>query len=212
MKNLITSFAVTIFFSGFVVAAIPHLEQKDFSSLIKAASNTSLSMTERWQSLVKAGAMAQPDQIPLVIGFTKRSEWFMRNAALVSLEAVSSDYATEQAKVLIKDKALVVRSAAVTILSKKNTLEIKQLFATELAKPYNFSGSQSLWIRPQIMKQIVKLVNEDDRQFMARYLFDADKKVAALSAQALEKISGMQFDSKNQIQQWQFYVKKNGWL
>ena len=169
-------------------------------------------MTERWQSLVKAGAMAQPDQIPLVIGFTKSSEWFMRNAALVSLETVNLDYATEQAKVLIKDKALVVRSAAVTILSKKNTLEIKQLFATELARPYNFSGSQSLWIRPQIMKQIVKLVNEDDRQFMARYLFDADKKVAALSAQALEKISGMQFDSKNQIQQWQIYVKKNGWL
>ncbi len=212
MKSLNTLLLV-IAFSKVVTAAIPQLEQKDFSALIKAANNTSLTLAERWKSLVQAGAIAEPNEVEKIIEFSKNSEWFMRNAALVSLEGIhGGDDATEQAKILIKDKALVVRSAAVAALSKKNTLEIKQLFASELAKPYNFSGRQSLWIRPQLMQQIVKLASEDDRQFMARNLFDADEKVAALSAEALEKLSFVHFDSKDSVHQWQLYVKKKGWL
>lgn len=212
MKFLI-SLALTTLASFHVTAAIPKIEQKDFPALIRAAQNTTLTLTERWQSLVQAGTIAEPEQVEKIIAFSKNSEWFMRNAALVSLEGVrGGDDAIEQAKLLIKDKALVVRSAAVVTLTKKNTLDIKQLFATELSKPYNFSGRQSLWIRPQLMQQIVKLVSEDDRQFMARYLFDSDQKVAALSVKALEKISSVHFESQNSVAQWQSYVKKNGWL
>jgi hypothetical protein len=97
-------------------------------------------------------------------------------------------------------------------LSKKNTLEIKRIFADELAKPYNFSGRQSLWIRPQIMKAIALGATGDDRQFISRYLFDTDKKVAAISAFALERISSIRFDEKNKVQLWQDYVTKNRWL
>ena len=212
MKKLMP-FVLVMMLGALATAAIPKLEQKDFSALIKAAHNTSLTQTERWQSLVQAGAIAELDQIDQVIEFSKSSEWFMRNAALVTLEKIKGgDDAIEQAKILIKDKALVVRSAAVSTLSKKNTLEIKQLFAAELAKPYNFSGRQSLWIRPQLMQKIAQLASEDDRQFMARYLFDSDQKVAALSVEALEKISSVHFEPKNSIQLWQQYVKKSNWL
>lgn len=212
MKSLMT-FALVTCLSAIVQAAIPQLKQKDFTSLVKAAQNTSLTLTERWQSLVQAGAIAEPDQIEKIVQFSKSPEWFMRNAALVSLEGVyGGDDAIEQAKILIKDKALVVRSAAVNTLSKKNTLEVKQLFAVELTKPYNFSGRQSLWIRSQMMEKITQLVTEDDRQFMARYLFDSDQKVAELSVEALEKISTIHFEGKNSVQLWQAYVKKSNWL
>lgn len=212
MKFLILFFTAALF-SAAAQAAIPQLKQKDFAMLIKSAQNTSLTLTERWQSLVQAGKIAEPDQVEKIAEFSKNSEWFMRNAALVALQGVNGgDDAIEQAKILIKDKALVVRSAAVAALANKHTLEIKQLFAAELAKPYNFSGQQSLWIRPQLMEQITLLATEEDRQFLARYLFDADPKVAELSVEALEKMSAVHFDEKNSISQWQQYVKKHNWL
>ncbi len=211
MKKLATLLLTTIFCAS-VNAAIPNSEKKDFDALIKSASDTTLSMTERWQSLIKAGEVAQLEQIPTISKFSKNSDWYMRNAALISLELASFDQALDQAKLLISDKALVVRSAAVETLSKKNTLEIKQLFASELAKTYNYSGTQSLWIRAQLMKQIAKTADSDDRQFLARYLFDSDKQVALISMQTLEKITDLHFSDKNPILQWQEHVKKNNWL
>lgn len=203
---LMTSFATISF------AAIPKSDDKNFGNQIKLAQNTSLPMSTRWQSLIKAAEQAGPQQISEIAAFAKSNDWFMRNAALVALEKINSGYAIDQAKILVQDKALVVRSAAVEMLAKKNTLEIKRIFAEELAKPYNFSGRQSLWIRPQIMKVIAAGASSEDRHFMAKYLFDSDKKVAALSAAALEKISSIRFDEKNKIESWQSYVKKNRWL
>lgn len=193
-------------------AAIPKLEQKTFPSLMQAASNRKLPMIDRWQSLVRAGQIAKPEEIAKIQEFAKSSDWYMRNASLVALEAVNMSYGMEQAKILIQDKALVVRSAAVTMLSKKNTLEVRQLLAAELSKPYNFSGKQSLWIRSQIMQHMAKTATQDDRRFLARHLFDSDAAVAKQSAAALEKISSVQFSEKDQVKMWQSHVKKNGWL
>lgn len=205
------------FFSALILslslhAAIPQLAEKDFKSLVKVAANSALPMTERWQALIKAGEIAKPNEIKQIQNFSKSSDWYMRNASLVSLESVNTGYAIDQAKVLVSDKALVVRSAAVAILTKKNSLEVRRILALELAKAYNFSGKQSLWIRPQIMQQMARTATNQDRQFMAQYLFDSDKKVAQLSVQALEKISSIQFTGPKQLELWQQHVKKNNWL
>ncbi len=211
MKFFIAFFS-SVAFSLTLLASVPKLEEKTFTDLIKAAKNEALTMNERWQSLVKASEDATPEKIEIIKGFSTSPDWFMRNAALVSLEAIGLDEAITQAKILIHDKALVVRSAAVSTLSKKHTLEMKRIFAEELTKSYNFSGRQSLWIRSQMMQQISNSASSEDRQFMARYLFDSDKKVASISAAALEKITDVRFESKKQIEQWQSYVKDNKWL
>ena len=108
-----------ILFSVSLQAAIPKLEQKDFSSLLQAAGNRQLSLTDRWQSLVRAGQIAKPEEIAKIQEFAKSGGWYMRNASLVALESVNLSYGMDQAKILIQDKALVVRSAAITMLSKK---------------------------------------------------------------------------------------------
>lgn len=208
----ILGFILATSFVTLTYAAIPKTDDKSYSAQIKMAQNSSLPMSIRWQSLIKAAEEANSQQISEIAAFAKSNDWFMRNAALVALEKINTGYAIDQAKVLVQDKALVVRSAAVDMLAKKNTLEIRRIFAAELAKPYNFSGRQSLWIRPQIMKALTQAASSDDRQFMARYLFDTDKKVAALSAAGLERISSIRFDEKNKVQSWQNYVKKNRWL
>lgn len=208
--NALLSFILTVSFYCVTHAAIP--DANNFSGQIKMAQATSLPMSTRWQSLIRAAELAGPEQIAQISAFAKSTDWYMRNAALVALEKIDTSYAIDQAKILVQDKALVVRSAAVEMLAKKNTLEIRRIFADELNKGYNYSGKQSLWIRPQMMKVIAKFVSQDDRQFLAKYLFDSDKKVAAISATALEKISSIRFDDKNKVQAWQDYVKKNRWL
>ncbi len=209
--KLVTMFGLIIVTVS-LQAAIPKLEEKSFQSLLQTASNRQLSMTDRWQSLVRAGQIAKSDEISKIQEFAKSSDWYMRNASLVALESINLSYGMDQAKILIQDKALVVRSAAVTMLSKKNTLEIRQLLAAELSKPYNFSGKQSLWIRSQIMQQMAKTATKDDRRFLARHLFDTDAAVAKQSADALEKISSVQFSGLDQVKLWKNHVKKNGWL
>ncbi len=210
MKNMLA--VLCLFISVSTLASIPKLEQKDFASLLKTANNTARPMTERWQSLIKAGEIAEPEQIIKIQEFSKSSDWFMRNASLVALETIHADYGIEQAKILIQDKALVVRSAAVKTLTKKNSLDVRRILAGEMSKPYNYSGQQSLWIRSQIMQQLAKTATSQDRQFLARHLFDTDKKVVQLSASALEKISSVQFMGDQRIQQWQKFVKENKWL
>lgn len=207
-------FVLGLLISNLSYAAIPKVEDKNYSVQIKTAQDASLPMSTRWQALVKAAEQAGPNQIAEISKFSQSNDWFMRNAALVALEKINPSFASDQAKELIKDKALVVRSAAVEVLAKRNTLEVKRLLAEELDKSYNFSGKQSLWIRPQIMKALAKTATADDRQFVARYLFDQDKKVAALSAAALEKISSVRFegDDKEKVQQWQKFVKNKNWL
>ncbi|MFZ3230642.1 MAG: HEAT repeat domain-containing protein [Pseudobdellovibrio sp.] len=210
--KVILSFILIQLFTNFSTAAIPKADDKSYATQIKMAQNLSLPMSTRWQALIKAAEQAGTGQVAEIATFAKNNDWFMRNAALVALEKINSNYAIDEAKILVQDKALVVRSAAVEMLAKKNTLEIKRIFAAELAKPYNFSGKQSLWIRPQIMKAIANSAIADDRQFIARYLFDPDKKVAAISATALEKLSSVRFDDKNKVEQWQAYVKAKNWL
>ena len=211
MKILFALFS-SFTFSLVLFASVQKIEEKNFVDLIRAAKNESLTMNERWQSLVQAAKSATPEKIEVIKNFSTHPDWFMRNAALVSLEAIGLEEAITQAKILIHDKALVVRSAAVSTLSKKHTLEIKRLFAEELTKTYNFSGRQSLWIRSQMMQQIANLATREDRQFMARYLFDPDKNVAAISAATLEKITDIRFESNKNVEQWQSYVKENKWL
>lgn len=211
MKTILSLILTTLIIST-SWAAIPKVDDKNYGAQLKIAQNTTLPMSARWQALIKAAELSTAQQIPEITAFAKSDDWFMRNAALVALEKINQSYAIDEAKVLVQDKALVVRSAAVDMLAKKNTIEIRQIFATELAKPYNFSGKQSLWIRPQIMKIMAKTASSYDRQIMAKYLFDSDKKVAALSAAGLERISSIRFDKKNKIQAWQQFVKKNNWL
>jgi len=210
MKFILSAALATAFVCS-SYAAIPKSDDKNYSQQIQMARNPALPMSTRWQSLIKAAEQANAQQISEISDFANSNDWFMRNAALVALEKINTSYAIDQAKVLVQDKALVVRSAAVDMLAKRNSLEIRRIFAAELSKAYNFSGQQSLWIRPQIMKALAQNVSGDDRQFMAKHLFDNDKKVAAISALALEKLSSIRFD-KNKVQTWQEYVKKNRWL
>ena len=209
-------FLVTLLyvFSNSLFAALPEAETKNFDAQYKLAKNQTLPMSARWKALLFAAEAAQGQQIQNIIAFAKDKDWFMRNASLVALEKMGTDIVYDQAKLLISDKALVVRSAAAEILMRLNNREVRKIFTDELSKKYNYNGKSSLWIRPQIMKYLADKPNSDERAFFVKYLFEKDTEIALMSVSALQKMTNIRFSGKNNkevIAQWQKHAQKEKW-
>lgn len=217
LKSLMVLLCLQCAISSPAVAAVATgngLEATTFIAEYRTAKNEALPMKQRWTALQKASALASGDDFLKVVAFGDSKDWFMRNASLVALEKSGSDMVYDQAKKLITDKALVVRSAAADILIRLNGDGVKRIFSAELEKRYNFNGKSSLWIRKQMMTHLVKNANSSERDFYVRYLYDQDVEIAALSTRALEKITKIRFTAKNNkdlVQQWQVAAKQEKW-
>lgn len=212
MKILISIIGILISQSMF--AALPENATTSFEAQYKLANTTALPMTARWKALMLAAEVADSHQIQKIMSFSKDKDWFMRNASIVALDKMGTDLVYDQAKNLITDKALVVRSAAVEQLSKLNNSEIRKLFSEELSKKYNFNGTSSLWIRPQIMKYLVQRPSAEEKSFFVKYLYEKDEQIALLSTEALQKLTNIRFSGATQtevVAQWKKYSKEQKW-
>lgn len=206
---LITAILIgTTFSQAATIASTP----ETFAGQLAAAKNKYLPMSTRWSALIKASNLADHRQIDSIKQFTRSEDWYMRNAALVALKKFGQEYADAEAKKLVSDKALVVRSAAVDILAQKMTLDNKAILIGELSKSYNFKGKQSLWVRPQIVNHLVRVAEADDQRFFAKCLFDQDIKISQAAVKALTKITSISFSGKDRVKKWQSLVKEKGWL
>lgn len=199
-------------FSVNVWSYVQSENDQNFATQIARAKNQSLPMAQRWDALIKSAEEADGTQIKQVLDFAKSKDWYMRNALLVALDKVGTDLVYDKAKVLVSDKALVVRSAAVEILTRLESQEVRDLLAKELNRNYNFVGKKSLWIRAQIMKNLVKKPYQSEREYFAKLLFDNDPEISAMSMQALEKISQVHFEGENTLGSWKKFVKEQKWF
>ncbi|MCM2352951.1 MAG: hypothetical protein NDI63_04985 [Pseudobdellovibrio sp.] len=199
-------------FSVNVWSYVQSENDQNFTTQIARAKNQSLPMAQRWDALIKSAEDADGTQIKQVLEFAKSKDWYMRNALLVALDKVGTDLVYDKAKVLVSDKALVVRSAAVDILTRLESQEVRELLAKELNRNYNFVGKKSLWIRAQIMKNLVKKPYQSEREYFSKLLFDNDPEISAMSMQALEKISQVHFEGENALGSWKKFVKEQKWF
>ena len=189
-----------------------HSAVEDFSGYVISAANSKLSMSQRWVALIKAAKVATADELIQIKKFSESKEWFMRNAALVALNKVDKSAAMTEAKRLIYDRSLVVRSAAVEIISSNLSEENKNILSVEMSKAYNFHKTSSLWIRKQIVEKLSIAASLADRDFFVRGLFDSDKEIAKMSAKMLSKITGQPIEGASYVEKWQAKVKQNNWL
>lgn len=206
MNTLTGIMMVVILFAGTAAHA------ENFSSYMQTAADRKQSMSARWGALVKAASQATPQQLDEIRKFGQHKDWYMRNAALVALRQVSLNEARSEARRLVTDKALVVRSAAVDVLTENLMEEDKGLLITELNKPYNFNKKSSLWIRKQIIEKLSAVAAAGDKSFFAKTLFDADKGIAEISARTLAKLTGEPVEQDLSIKKWQNLAKEKNWL
>lgn len=194
-------------------AAIDHSSQT-FDSFFRVAQSSSASMDARWSAIIKAVNLASSHELLKVVKLADDKEWYVRNAVLVGLDQAGNSMVYDVAKKLITDKSLVVRSAAVDVLSRLKNDTTKKIFSTELQKQYNKNGKASLWIRHQLMRHLVDNYSQSEKKFFVKFLFDDDQKVARLSSKALEKIVQVRFEGNSDldvVNQWKKYARQQKW-
>ena len=185
--------------------------KKEFRDYMDMAANKELNMNSRWTSLIRSVEYAEKEQLAEVRKFIENKEWYMRNAALVALHKADKETAIVEAKKLIKDKALVVRSAAVEVLGRNMNDEHKKILIDEMDQGYNFNKKKGLWIRRQIVEKLAVKSGPEDKSFFVKYLFDEDKRIAQISAKVLEKLTGTKLESKKFVDNWRSHVKEKNW-
>lgn len=194
-----------------LLASVSQASVEKFKDHIEMANNTKLNMNSRWSSLIRSTEFATKETYEDIRKFTTHKEWYMRNAALVALGKIDKDLALEEARKLVRDKALVVRSAAVEVIAKTMNDDNKKLLISEVNQGYNYNKKSSLWIRRQILEKVAVVANQADRELFVKNLFDQDKKIAELSARVLEKLTGTKLESKKFVDNWRNYAKEKSW-
>lgn len=173
---------------------LPHLFVMLVSTSVFAApqfefDNPRLSMTDRWQSMMAYVNEKGTAATQILLAKTKDKIWFMRNAALVALDEINSPHAIDTARKLLNDESLVVRSAAVNVLQKHLTKDVRDLLWKELQQKRNYLKSQSLWIRAQIMEILSQQPLNSELVRFKQFKNDVDQKVAQAAKRAMDLIS-----------------------
>lgn len=184
-----------------------------YKEFISVAFAENQSMRLRWRALMLAAENHREKSTPDLLKASVHKQWFMRNAALVALAEVNEPEAQKLAKKLLKDKALVVRSAAVDVLQKSPRPEVRDLLWEEMNQKYNFRNQESLWIRSQIVEAMAQKPADHEMKLFTKFLNDKDTRVQAASVGGMEKLTGIKLgDAKTSSEKlvllWQDYARK----
>jgi len=188
-------------------------DQDMYKDYVAVAFSEGQSMRMRWRALMLAAELHRDKATPDLLKASLHKQWFMRNAALVALAEVNEAEAQKLAKKLLKDKALVVRSAAVDVLQKSPLPEIRDLFWEELAQKYNFRNKESLWIRSQIVEALAQKPADFEIKSFTKLLDDKDLRVQSAAVVGMEKLTGVKLGEAKMprdkvVSLWQSYVRR----
>jgi HEAT repeat protein len=188
---------------------------KFYSHFSGVAFDAKQAMPTRWQAIMAMGETRHKNAVKDLQKASEQSEWFMRNAALVAMQENYPSEAQKLALNLLKDKALVVRSAAVDTLRRNATPEVRDILWEELNQGYNYKKKRSLWIRAQIVEVLAQAPSQREMRLFADLLSDKDQRLQIPAIAGLEKITGQRLGGGKTVRQkemvglWQQYLKKN---
>lgn len=161
-----------------------------YKELRTKAFSENQDMSVRWNSLMKMTKMKKNESIMDLKKALNSNTWYMRNAGLVALESINPELAYEVAKKQLNDPALVVRSAAVDVLTKnkKKVAEVRELLWKEIHSKKNKIKSKSLWIRPQIGQFLAQDPLPSEREKFLSLADERDEEVRFIAEKALQKL------------------------
>lgn len=146
-------------------------------------------MEARWRSVIAAGMIGGTESKPELEQALKSREWFMRNAGLLAMVKADRAAAIKWARILLSDKAMVVRAAAVDVLGDLKDPSSLNLLWTKLNAKENFKGKQSLFIRRRIIETLAAQEVQGREAKFVSVLADQDESLHAPAIQALERLT-----------------------
>jgi HEAT repeat protein len=162
-------------------------------ALKKIAVRNSSDLQIRWRALVLAARLLKHEVRPEITQAARSSDWFMRSAAMIAANEISTDEAAVLARKLVNDKALVVRSAAVDILGGTGLPTDRQILWRIIHDPVNSRNGQSLWIRSQALELLAKHPQKKEVADFMNLLKESDLELQAIAIHGLEQISETKF-------------------
>jgi hypothetical protein len=160
-----------------------------YQNLVAIMFDEKAAMDLRWRAVTAAGRTGHDQAIPELELALKSKEWFLRNAALVSMIGIDQQIAARWARGLLSDQALVVRTAAVQAIGVIKDVDSRSLLWTKLYAKENYKGDQGLLIRRHILSTLAKLESRGSEKKFIEVLNDTDDSLHPIAINALEKIT-----------------------
>jgi HEAT repeat protein len=171
-------------------------------------------MDVRWKAVTAAGRVGGEKAKSDMVRALTAPEWFMRNAGLVALSNLDRTASLTWARKLLSDKALVVRAAAVDVISQSHDSLSANLLWTKLYSKENYRNHQSLFIRRRIVEVLADLDGKGHEAKFIALLQDKDDSLHEPAMEALERITKHTVGNPGEpVQfrraQWQQWYKAN---
>ncbi len=156
---------------------------ENLQSLENKVFSKTVSFKKKWRLVDQvAGLKQRPQAIVFLKKCLNSNEWFLQSAALKVLKKKYPDVALQFAqKVLLNSNALVVRSEAVAVISELGGPKETQNLWKALKQSQNFKKRQSLWIRSQIVKTILKMERSNHSEKWVELLTDSDEEIRMIA-------------------------------
>ncbi len=149
----------------------------DNSKNIESVFSDSTQIKDKWKIVMQLAKDTQVNE-NIFVQATKDKDCFVRNAGLIALKARNPNKALKAAEILLKDKALVVRSAALDIIKTYPQKINRNLLWKELSQSYNFRSGKSLWIRKDILNTLaLKPLSSEKNEFL-KLSTDSDQELS----------------------------------
>ncbi len=183
-----------------------------YKNLMSLMNDDKASMETRWRAVTAMGQIGGKLSLPELKLALHSKLWYLRNAALISSQQIDHAQALAWAKELISDKALVVRSAAVDVMTELGDKQSSKILWQKLDSRENFRGKQSLWIRRKIVESLAKLEGPGSEKKFVALLSDRDESLYRPAIQALERITNKKFGKLDESpnlkrHHWQAWAK-----
>ncbi len=188
-----------------------------YKNLIALMNDDSAAMEARWRAVTAMGRIGGKLSLPELKQALHSKVWYLRNAALISSVQIDHVQALEWAKELLSDKALVVRSAAVDVISDLKDSKSKNILWQKLNSKENFRGKQSLWIRRKIVESLAQIEDKGSEQKFGALLSDRDESLYPAAIKALERLTQQKLGRQDEAPklkrlQWQAWLRQNSTL
>ena len=166
--------------------------EQGYRNLVGLMFNDALPMEIRWRAVTASGRIAGALAKPELKRAFQSHDWYMRNAALVSMAHIDRATATDWARRLMSDKSLVVRTAAVSAIAQFQDQASAPLLWEKLYSKENFRGKQGLFIRRRIVEALARLKPAGSESQFIEVLADNDKTLHPAAIHALESLTAKQ--------------------
>ena len=142
----------------------------------------------KWKTLM-AMARLNPEKTKPHIQYTaEKGNWFLKNAALISMEMIDPDQAILWAAKFLDHSSLILRTASVDLIRRQKAIEYKNILWQQLGAKQNFRNGKSLWIRYNILQTLSEFSQVVDAPRFKNLLKEKDPRVIATAQKTLSHL------------------------